>query len=384
MTHHGRTDGLASTGAGAIRVLTRPLAVTMWDFSWLERRWPGGGYDDWGRSLDELAERGYDAVRIDAYPHLVAAGRERDWELVPVWSQERWGSPEPIRIRVMPALIEFISLCRARRIRVALSSWFRQDRSDVRLSINSPKRLAEIWAITLDALDREGLRDDLLWVDLCNEFPLELWAPFVPRGEEAAELAGGLKAGTRWMRESIAALRPDAPALDLTFSFDAEDEPWAAQDVGFLDFLELHLWMAQWSDFYDAIGYEWDLFGPRGYEALAARGESTYRSDPDRWIQGLTAGIEAAATWSRLAGQRIVTTEAWASVNYRDDPRLDWGWIKELCEVGVARALATGRWAALCTSNFCGPQFSGMWSDLDWHRRLTDRIHAGRIDVDAG
>jgi len=23
--------------------LTRPLAIAMWDFSWLERRWPGAG-----------------------------------------------------------------------------------------------------------------------------------------------------------------------------------------------------------------------------------------------------------------------------------------------------------------------------------------------------
>ena len=31
-----------------------PLAITMWDFSWLERRWPGAGYEDWDVALDEL------------------------------------------------------------------------------------------------------------------------------------------------------------------------------------------------------------------------------------------------------------------------------------------------------------------------------------------
>ena len=56
--------------------LDRPCAITMWDFSWLERRWPGAGYEDWDRALDELAERGYDAVRIDAYPHLHAIDAE--------------------------------------------------------------------------------------------------------------------------------------------------------------------------------------------------------------------------------------------------------------------------------------------------------------------
>jgi len=49
----------------------KPLALTMWDFSWLERRWSGAGYEDWDQALTELVERGYNAVRIDAYPHLI-------------------------------------------------------------------------------------------------------------------------------------------------------------------------------------------------------------------------------------------------------------------------------------------------------------------------
>lgn len=73
--------------------LTHPLAIAMWDFSWLERRWPGAGYEDWDKALDELTERGYDAVRIDAYPHLVDSDPDREWELLPVWSQHDWGAP---------------------------------------------------------------------------------------------------------------------------------------------------------------------------------------------------------------------------------------------------------------------------------------------------
>jgi hypothetical protein len=65
----------------------------MWDFSWLERRWPGAGYEDWDLALDGLALRGYDAVRIDAYPHLVAANANAMWELIPCWNTQDWGSP---------------------------------------------------------------------------------------------------------------------------------------------------------------------------------------------------------------------------------------------------------------------------------------------------
>ena len=58
-----------------------PLAIAMWDFSWLERRFPGGGFEDWDRALDELQERGYVAVRIVACPHLIATDPQARWSL---------------------------------------------------------------------------------------------------------------------------------------------------------------------------------------------------------------------------------------------------------------------------------------------------------------
>ena len=46
--------------------MIHPLAITMWDFSWIERRWDGAGFEDWNAALDGVKERGYDAVCIDA------------------------------------------------------------------------------------------------------------------------------------------------------------------------------------------------------------------------------------------------------------------------------------------------------------------------------
>lgn len=78
--------------------IERPFAITMWDFSWIERRWPGAGYEDWDRALEELTDRGYDAVRIDAYPHLVAEDIGKEWTLQPVWTLQAWGAPAVTRI----------------------------------------------------------------------------------------------------------------------------------------------------------------------------------------------------------------------------------------------------------------------------------------------
>ena len=41
-------------------------------------------------------------------------------------------------------------------------------------------------------------------------------------------------------------------------------------------------------------------------------------------------------------------------------------------------------WLAIATSNFCGPQFRGMWRDVAWHQRLTAQIKAAPLHVPLG
>lgn len=366
--------------------LTHPLAIAMWDFSWLERRWPGAGYEDWGKALDELKERGYDAVRIDAYPHLIDADSEREWELLPVWNQHDWGSPALLRARVQPALNEFIGLCAERGVKVALSTWFRQDSDDVRMRIASAEDLGRIWKRTLDSIAGAGLIDNILWVDLCNEWPAPLWAPFLPleSGPEGAGPSRTQPEVSQWMEDSIAILRQSYPRLAYCFSYTAEYLNWRQQDVSFMDLLEPHIWMSQAevSDFDKRMGFDLGEagFDPKMYEVLAHNAEALFRKEPEHWKKCLKGGIDLLAEWSRHADKPLITTEGWALVAYKDWPLLDWGWVKELCAFGVEEAVKTGRWVALSTSHFCGPQFVGMWRDVEWHRRLTDLIHEGRIE----
>jgi hypothetical protein len=79
-------------------------------------------------------------------------------------------------------------------------------------------------------------------------------------------------------------------------------------------------------------------------------------------------------------GLPLVTTECWGIVDYKDWPLLKWDWVKELCELGTLTAASTGQWIAIATSNFCGPQFVGMWRDVEWHRKLTDRIKSAPVN----
>ena len=181
-------------------------------------------------------------------------------------------------------------------------------------------------------------------------------------------------------------LRERHPGFDYCFSYAGEFMNPVGQDVSTFDLLELHIWMCspEFNDFHQRIGYDLGAskFDPAGYPAMQ-RAEAEYRKSPEHWRGFLDAAIDAAASWSRITGLPLATTECWGPINYRDWPMLDWGWVREVCEHGLDRALATGRWKALATSNFCGPQFRGMWRDIDWHRRLTSAIGKAAIAIPA-
>ena len=53
--------------------------------------------------------------------------------------------------------------------------------------------------------------------------------------------------------------------------------------------------------------------------------------------------------------------------------------MKELCRLGVETAAGTGQWVAIATSNFAGPQFRGMWRDVQWHQSANELIKGSAI-----
>lgn len=364
---------------------TSPWAITMWDFSWLERRWPGAGYEDWDRALSELTERGYDAVRIDAYPHLVAADPMKEWYLPPAWNQTSWGAQSPITVQILPALTDFIAACRRHGVKVGLSTWYREDADNLRMQIRTPQQQGQIWLDTLRHIEAAGLLDQIIFVDFCNEFPHPVWAPYLyPDGPESPHIPRADPRLVSWMAESIAMVREQFPTLDYTYSFCTELHTWAEQPDPGLDLLELHIWMShrESSDFNARVGYGFERFEPTGFDNLVAHARREFTQNAAAYEAGLFRTIDSAIEWSKARHLGIVTTECWAVIDWKDWPGLDWDWVMELTEKGLRRAAASGRWLGLATSNFCGPQFVGMWREVEWHRRLTDLIKNSPVAPD--
>jgi hypothetical protein len=382
--HASRLVGSTSSAnsSAASDKAKHPRAITMWEFSWIERRWPGAGFEDWDKALDELKERGYDAVRIDPFPHLLAADSHRAWMLLPEWNTQVWGSPDVNRVVLMPALTQFIGKCHTRGIKVGLSTWYRQDQDNSRMAITGPEVMAAQWIKTLDTIREAGLLDTILYVDLCNEWPGQDWAPFVkPRmtygdWQKPESLA--------WMHKAIALVRDKYPDMALQFSFAGDPAPATKQDLSGFDLLDTHVWMTQQNngEFYKLTGYNYERFDPRGYTNLSLKAEPAYRARPEYWQGLLNKEIDRLAAWSKAIQFPLATTECWAIVDYKDWPLLNWDWVKDLCALGARRAAASGQWLAVATSNFCGPQFVGMWRDIAWHRELTHAIKTAAINPD--
>ncbi|HUB19058.1 MAG TPA: cellulase-like family protein [Acidobacteriaceae bacterium] len=358
----------------------RPRAITMWEFSWIERRWPGAGFEDWDRALDDLCERGYNAVRMDPFPHLLAADPHKTWTLWPEWNTQCWGSPDVNRIVLLPALFEFLGKCKERGVMVGLSTWYRKDEADTRMTITGPEIMAENWVKTLDLIREAGLIDTILYTDLCNEWPGDDWAPFVQphisygQWDQPVSLA--------WMPKAIALVREQYPELPLFFSVATGSlAAFEQHDLSYFDLLDPHIWMAQQNggEFYHLSGYAYERFDPKGYTNLSLKAADVYRARPEYWQKLLADGIDAFAGVSHKIRMPLITTECWSLVDYKDWPLLTWDWLQELCVLGAQHAASTGRWLAMASSNFCEPQFVGMWRDKLWHQRVTSIIRSAAI-----
>lgn len=379
----------------------------MWDFSWLLRHDPGE-FSDWDHTLDELAERGYDAIRIDAFPQWVAAGS--DGVILKEFSVPKndgafasWGPASPTAVRPREALLEFLPKCRERGIRVGLSSWFQShDTLERNRQFVGVTGLVRAWSETLAFLDSYGLLHDCLYVDVLNEYPLWhefTWfkdemkkrathgsAPSVVPAADAPAFMWNLGEPSNdaqriftnaFIRETIAQLSAKWPALPFFASFSYnENVPWQDVDLSGFGALDMHVWLVHHPSCFKATGYLEDIhplktdarFVP--CQEAMRRWWKTERNEVIEWMDAQLA--EVAATGIKH-GIPCGNTEGWGPINWTEHSALPWDFVKEAGEICVGLARKHD-YKFICTSNFTHPQFPGIWRDIAWHQQLTDAI----------
>ncbi|HEY8665054.1 MAG TPA: cellulase-like family protein [Tepidisphaeraceae bacterium] len=378
----------------ALSSLSAPLALAMWDFTWLLRHYPNGAFEDWGRCLDELQERGYDALRIEIFPHLLAndpqGGRQDVYRFTPRhFGFALWGGPWTIDVDIRQGVLDFLSKCQRRGIRLALSSWLPASIPARNTRLEGPAELVRIWDETLTLLAEHDLLQTAVYVDVLNEYPdwhgftwlHAMLATMAEPKPTPLDIPGNVYNARqktfyrRFMHAVLTELRGRWPAVDFT----ADTTDWrqdADMDYSAYSLHDNHLWMVHHREFIRPTGY-WEHIHPANTDAEWAHTFTRiserwreYKSECELWLDEEYAAMRSLADrWNIPLG----STEGHGAIFWADHPALNWNFIREAGEIAV-RLGAKHRFAFNCTSNFCHPHFVGMWRDIDWHRQMTKII----------
>lgn len=385
--------------------LEKPVAIAMWDFSWLHRHHPAGSFHDWDRVLDGLVERGYNAVRMDCFPPLVAAqpdGKVQESFYLPKndWKPAMWGNQYSVDVRPREGLLEFLPKCRDRGVHVGLSTWFFGPGVG---KVEGLDGFVRVWTETLAFLEEHGLLDNVLYVDLLNEYPMFHGFEWFKKhldslGEVEPDPAAADRlpfewvpgkstynpAQTRFYRdfgaEAIKRLRARWPQFDYMICQTYSGVPWQNMDFSEYNVLDVHTWFIMNGLLPTDTGY-WENIhslaeNDRAFADVSKKIHANWYTHKDTlaaWMDELVGQIGAKA---RELGVPCGNTEGWGPINWLDHPYLDWDMLKEAGELGAKLGAKHG-YMFNCTSNFTHPHFARLWDDIDWHRKVTDIIRNG-------
>jgi hypothetical protein len=373
------------------------LTIAMWDFSWWYQHHPGGYYENFALVMDQLIERGFNTVRIDAFPLVIGCLKSENQKLTPVSpATANWGHvPEAFQgyaHALVPELIEFMDVAKRKGVGVILSSWGQQvlEYANARATAATPEGLAAAWKRTLGILRREGLLDHVRYVDLDQEFPY--FSPFLPRLQQLGEAgqretpsnAQAMEAATSklaWnqaqldfvkqtLESSIDLVREDFADLRLTFSLTSYWDEIKAVRIRNFGVLELHLWIHS-PEFDEPTGFNQlakDRDPTRDYKFYQAAINKVLAEKRPALLRMMEDKLAKADAWARAWGLPLTTTEAWGPWWHMDHPDLTWQWLFDWCEDCLTLARRHGFWG-VTPWNYAHPYWEN-WKNAAWYRKV--------------
>jgi hypothetical protein len=383
----------------------KPLAIAMWDFSWILRHHRYGEFEHWNNVLEGLAERGYNAIRMDAMPQYVSSDMEgkvteQFRSIRDSWKPVKWGNDYSMNFRPREGLLEFLPECKKHGIKVGLATWF-LPHGGPRDVFSEKGGLARAWIETLTFLQQHGLLDDnIIYVDLLNEYPF--WHGYDWLKKELDSM-GNIKQfklnnpdanipdnpedgkkGTfnalqkefyaNFANDTITALQQKISGKLYHFSFNKQ-MPLDQIDLSKFGVIDYHLWFADTGKLpgLDALG---DIDQSKDNAGIFQGLLSAWKSNlPEmtRWMDQQIKGVSDMAEFHHIP---CGNTEGWGPISWLDYPDTDWKWVKEAGSICVDLAKKHNNYKFICSSNFTHPQFKGIWEDIKWHKNITSRIKA--------
>jgi len=374
----------------------RRLTIAMWDGAYMLRRNKGDQFMDWDRSLEELKERGYNTIRIDAFPGVIDTTNP-DMEYT--WPDMKrpympWCWTNEYKTKPARDLVEFINLTNKKGLNLSLSAWW--EAMGLRVIPKDTIQTAEIWVKLLEFLKVETGLENIVFIDLCNEIPGFLpgydkqlenskFETHVETNTEATKLAAAPPVYGSWNTKQLAFLKNTLdgslkvvqkafPEHRFTYSMNMNS---AFGEVGFenLDLVDMHFFLSD-SRFDTRVNFE-DLMKDayetsKNYKDFSDRCKKTIKAVGPMMRQKQRAQLKWASEFSQKIGTPLVTTEAWASWFYVDHNDLDWDWINDWCETAIDDAIEYGLWG-ITTNNYAEPHFN-TWKDIRWHLRLNEKF----------
>ena len=312
------------------------LTIAMWDFSYLFMHHTNGCYENFQRSIDELIERKFNTIRIDAFPLIIASLDSLNQSITfPANPEYNWGqTDQAYKHKIAKELIEFLSIAKKKHLNIILSTWNMDcvEFPNIKNKFSDQKKYQGAWEKVLDMLKDNDLLDNVLYVDLDQEFPY-----FSPFGKSIDSLKNTCKniedeiTNSRKLKWNVKTnglcLRAHGFFTSLlpnqisgitiylfTYGFLNEIRYMKLKSM---DVLELHVWLTQSARFLSRSQFD-NMNKIRNadtnYSEYMQRVTKSFKSMKPMFKKEMSNRMKFAKEWSEEIAAPLVTTEAWGAM----------------------------------------------------------------------